>query len=275
MRDWWAVVPRRRSPRPAVGKVFLVGGGPGDPGLLTLRGRECLELADVVVVDRLVNPELLRYARPGAEVIDVGKEAGLPQPSQDAINALLAERARRGEQVVRLKGGDAFVFGRGGEEALYLAERSIPFEVVPGVTSAIAAPACAGIPVTHRGLSSSVLIATGHEDPSKPESALRWQHLAGAADTLVFLMAMGHLQQITDSLINYGRDPQEPAALVRWGSTPRQQTLVSTLGDLPTRAKAAGFGSPAVLVVGPVVSLAGKLGEVAAQAVGAMTEPKW
>lgn len=254
-----------RSVQPAgpTGRVWLVGAGPGDPGLLTLRGRECLEQADVVVVDRLVSPELLRYVRPDAELVDVGKAAGHPHPRQDQINALLAERARRGLRVARLKGGDPFIFGRGGEEARFLTEQGIPVEVVPGVSSAIGVPAGAGIPLTHRGLSSSVLIATGHEDPTKPESALRWRHLARAADTLVFLMPAGRLRQIAQRLLEHGRAPDEPAALIQWGCTPRQRALVARLSELPDRAEAAGFGPPAVLVVGRVVELAEVLGQPA------------
>jgi uroporphyrinogen III methyltransferase/synthase len=178
---------------PASGFVSLIGAGPGHPGLLTLRGAEALAAADVVIYDYLANPALLALARPGAEQIYVGKEAGQHTLSQDDINALLVERAQAGQRVVRLKGGDPFVFGRGGEEALALVQAGIPYEVVPRVTSAVAAPAFAGIPVTHRGLASSLAVITGHEDPLKEESAIDWKRIATGVDTLVFLMGVGNL----------------------------------------------------------------------------------
>lgn len=237
------------------GRVFLIGAGPGDPGLLTLKGKDCLQAADVVVYDRLASDVLLGYAREGAELIYVGKESSHHALPQDKINDLLAERAATGHTVARLKGGDPFIFGRGGEEGEYLRSRGVPFEVVPGVTSAIAGPAYAGIPLTHRGVASSLAIVTGHEDPTKDESALRWDRLATATDTLVFLMGMENLDTIAQKLIEHGRPANTPVALVRWGTTVDQETLVGELGSIAEKAVTAGFGSPAVIVVGEVVRL--------------------
>ncbi|MCI0346348.1 MAG: uroporphyrinogen-III C-methyltransferase, partial [Chloroflexi bacterium] len=242
-----------------VGCVWLVGAGPGDPGLITVRGRECLEQADLVVYDRLAAPELLSWANPTAERVYVGKDPGRHTLSQGEINQLLVERARAGQQVVRLKGGDPFVFGRGGEEALALLGAGIPFEVVPGVTSAVAAPASAGIPVTHRGVASSFAVVTGHEDPSKPDSAIRWAQLAGGVDTLVFLMSVEHVGEIADNLLRAGRHADEPAAVIRWGTTTDQQTVSGTLSRIAQQIEEAGLRPPAVLVVGQVVDLHAKL----------------
>lgn len=238
-----------------IGRVFLIGAGPGDPGLLTLKGKKCLEAADVVVYDRLASDALLSHAKDGAELIYVGKESSRHALSQDKINELLAEKAAAGRVVARLKGGDPFIFGRGGEEAEYLRQRGIPYEVVPGVTSAIAGPAYAGIPLTHRGIASSLAIVTGHEDPAKEESALRWDRLATATDTLVFLMGMENLGTIAEKLIENGRPAATPVALVRWGTTADQETLVGELGTIAEKAAATRFGSPAVIVVGDVVGL--------------------
>jgi uroporphyrinogen III methyltransferase/synthase len=246
------------GPQPE-GVVYLVGAGPGDPGLITLRGVDCLGRADVVVVDRLVDPALRRHAREGAEVLYVGKESSRHTLPQEQINEMLVGLAREGKTVVRLKGGDPFVFGRGGEEAAALAEAGVRFEVVPGVTSAVAAPAYAGIPVTHRGLSSSVAIVTGHEDPAKAESSVDLARLARAADTLVFLMGMGRLKEIAAELVAHGRPPTTPVALVRWGATARQEVLIGSLADIAERAEAQGFGAPVVIVVGEVVRLREKL----------------
>ncbi len=243
----------------ANGLVSLIGAGPGDPGLLTQRGAEALAAADVVVYDYLANPALLALAPPGAERIYVGKMAGCHKLSQDEINALLVERGRAGQRVARLKGGDPFVFGRGGEEALALVEAGVPFEVVPGVTSAVAAPAYAGIPVTHRGLASSFAVVTGHEDPTKEESALDWARLATATDTLVFLMGVGNLPHIVEQLLAHGRPADTPAALVRWGTMPGQQAVGGTLADIVDRVEAAGLKPPAVTVVGPVAGLRDRL----------------
>ena len=239
----------------ASGLVTLIGAGPGDPGLLTLRGAEALASADVVVYDYLANPELLAHARPEAEQIYVGKKAGKHTLSQGEINGLLVDLGRAGRRVARLKGGDPFVFGRGGEEALALVQAGLSFEVVPGVTSAVAAPAYAGIPVTHRGLASSFAVITGHEDPTKDESALDWPRLATGVDTLVFLMGVGNLPQIVEQLVAHGRPADTPVALVRWGTMPEQWTVSGTLADIAEKVKAAGLKPPAVTVVGPVAGL--------------------
>ncbi|QGP93615.1 Siroheme synthase [Neomoorella glycerini] len=239
----------------STGKVYLVGAGPGDAGLLTIKGQECLARADVVVYDRLINPSLLDYAPQGAAKIYVGKAPYRHALRQEEINELLVELARQGKQVVRLKGGDPFVFGRGGEEALALKAAGIPFEVVPGVTAAIAVPAYAGIPVTHRGLASTVAFITGNEDPGKESSAINWEALAGAVDTLVFLMGMANLAPIVSRLLACGRTPATPVALIRWGTRAEQETLVGTLADIEAKAQEAGFSNPAIIVVGQVVSL--------------------
>lgn len=239
----------------AVGKVYLVGAGPGDPGLMTIKGRKLVEQADVVVYDRLVGPRILEYISEHAEKIYVGKAPDHHSVPQEQIEEILIDRARKNSIVVRLKGGDPFVFGRGGEEAEALVAAGIPFEVVPGITSAISAPAYAGIPVTHRGLASSVAIVTGHEDPSKEESAHDWSRLATATDTLVVLMGVGRLATLVDTMIAHGRDPDTPAALIQWGTTPRQRTVVAPLSQLPQAAKEAGIGSPAAFVVGDVAQL--------------------
>jgi uroporphyrinogen III methyltransferase/synthase len=234
------------------GMVYLVGAGPGDPGLITLRGLECLKRADVVVYDRLINRWLLAYAR-RAELIDVGKRPDRHTFPQDEINALLVHKAGQGKIVVRLKGGDPFVFGRGGEEALALAEAGLPFEVVPGVTSAIAAPAYAGIPVTHRNLACSVSIATGHRADFIADPACDWRRLAASSDTLVFLMGVCNLSQIVDELVAYGRSPETPVALVERATRTDQKTVVGTLADIVERA--ADIRPPAAIVIGEVVRL--------------------
>jgi uroporphyrin-III C-methyltransferase len=241
--------------------VFLVGAGPGDPGLLTVRGRDLLSEADAVLYDALVDPRLLGLTAPGCLLADVGKRGSAAakehSTAQDTINTLLVEYGRQYERVVRLKGGDPFVFGRGGEEALALAEAGIPFEVVPGVSSAIAAPAYAGIPVTHRGLASSVTIVTGHEAPGKSsgEATVDWGRLATATDTLVILMAVGKLPVIAAQLIAHGRPAETPAAVVEQGTTPQQRVVAGALATLPALAAEAGIRSPAAIVVGEVVRL--------------------
>jgi uroporphyrinogen III methyltransferase/synthase len=240
---------------PKVGKVYLVGAGPGDPRLITVRGVECLGAAEVVVYDRLASSRLLEHVPAAAERVFVGKGPRQHTMTQEEINALLVERGRAGKVVVRLKGGDPYVFGRGGEEGQALAEAGVPFEVVPGVTSAIAGPAYAGIPVTHRNVASSFAVVTGHEDPTKPGSAIRWDGLANGPDTLVFLMGVEHLDTIVANLRTYGRSAGEPAAAIRWATTPEQQTVVGTLGDIAERVAEAGLRPPAVLVVGQVVGL--------------------
>ncbi len=241
-----------------IGTVYLVGAGPGDPGLLTLRGRALLEAADVVIYDYLANPKLLEWVRPSADKIYVGKKGGTSSPShQDEIHRQMIEAARLGRQVVRLKGGDPFIFGRGGEEAEALVASGIPFEVVPGVTSAIAAPAYAGIPLTHRDRASTVTFVTGHEDPGKDAPLIHWGQPAAASDTLVVLMGMGNLPGIVAQMIAAGRAPETPIALIRWGTHPHQETLVGTLFDIVAQVTAAGFKPPVVMVVGDVVKLRG------------------
>ena len=231
--------------------VSLVGAGPGDPGLLTLRAREVLTQADVVLTDALVSPALLAHC-PQARVVEVGKRGFLPSAQQEDINDLIVREALAGggQRVVRLKGGDPYVFGRGGEEALACRAAGVPFEIVPGVSSAVAAAAYAGIPVTHRGLSRSFAVLTG-TDRHGPAA---YAEIAGV-DTLVFLMGVRHLPQITADLIAAGRDPQTPAAAVQWASTPQQRTVRATLGTLAQRAAEAGLGAPAVTVVGAVAAL--------------------
>lgn len=239
----------------STGKVYLVGAGPGDPGLITVKGLECLQRADVIVYDHLLDSRLLESARPGAERIYVGKTGRHHSMEQEEINRLLVEKAQAGKTVVRLKGGDPFVLGRGGEEAEALVQYGIPFEVVPGVSSAVAVPAYAGIPVTHRRLASSFAVITGHEDPTKEESHIAWDKLASGVDTLVFLMGVGNLAPIVDKLIASGRPPSTPIALIRQGTTPEQQTLVGRLGNIVALAKKNSFQPPAVIVVGEVVNL--------------------
>mgnify|MGYP000502924510 FL=1 len=241
-------------------KVFLIGAGPGDPGLLTLKGRDALAAADVVVYDALANDSLLSHARPDAEKIYVGKVAGNHALPQDQINALLVRKAKEGKVVARLKGGDPYIFGRGGEEAEELVAAGVPFEEVPGISSTIAAPAYAGIPVTHRDFSSSVTIITGHENPDKPGSVHNWKALADSASTLVFVMGMKNLPDIARNLLEAGMDPQTPAALIYRGTTPYQRSLVDTLARLPQAAVDAKFTNPSVILVGKVAGLRDTLG---------------
>ena len=237
------------------GKVYLVGAGPGDPGLITVKGLDCLQRADVVLYDHLLSPRLLDSVRPEAEKIYVGKMSNHHSMKQDEINRLIVEKAQEAEVVVRLKGGDPFVFGRGGEEAEELSKNNIPFEIVPGISSAVAVPAYAGIPVTHRGCASSFAVVTGHEDPSKGKSSIAWDNLTKGTDTLVFLMGVGNLAFIVESLIAHGRHPSTPIALIRQGTTPEQQTIVSTLREIVAQAEEKAFEPPAVIVVGEVVGL--------------------
>jgi uroporphyrinogen III methyltransferase/synthase len=241
------------------GKVYLVGGGPGDPGLITQKGRDCLAQAEVIVYDRLLDEQLLMLAPPEAERIYVGKTAAAHSRSQSEINQLLVEKAREGKTVVRLKGGDPFVFGRGGEEAQTLADNGIPFQIIPGVTTAIAVPAYAGIPVTHRGLASSFAIITGHEDPTKGRSSINWAKLATAVDTLVFLMGVKNLPEIVARLIEHGRPPDTPVAVIKEGTRPEQETVVGHLSDIVDKAAERHLTPPAVIVVGEVVRLRDKL----------------
>ena len=236
--------------------IYLVGSGPGDPGLFTLKGLRCLREADAVVYDRLAPERLLDHARPEAELHYVGKKPGDDQAMiQEEINALLVELGRSGKTVVRLKGGDPYVFGRGGEEALALIEAGLPFEVVPGVTSGIAAPAYAGVPVTHRGLSTSVAFVTGHEDPAKDRSDVDWGKVANGADTLVLYMGVGRLREISAGIVAGGRSPDTPVAVIRWGTVPEQRTVTGTLENIADKVAAAKLGPPAITVVGDVVSL--------------------
>lgn len=237
------------------GTVFLVGAGPGDPGLMTVRALELIERADVILYDRLIPDGALAGSRTDAERIYVGKAPGRVAMAQEEINATLLERAQRGETVVRLKGGDPFVFGRGGEEALALREAGIGFEVVPGVTAGIAASAYAGIPVTHRSHASAVAFITGHEDPDKPETTLDWQALAPFPGTLVFYMSIKQLQSITERLRAAGRAPTEPAAVIERGTWSDQRTVLATLETIAARVTEAGIEPPALTVIGPVAEL--------------------
>ncbi len=241
------------------GTVYLVGAGPGDPGLLTRHGADALARADVVVYDRLADDSMLGLAPSDAELIYVGKQAAVHAVRQGRINELLSEHALQGKCVVRLKGGDPFVFGRGGEEATHLRERGVPCIVVPGVTSAIAAPAYAGIPVTDRRHASSFAVITGHEDPTKPASRLDWHGIANGADTLVFLMGLTNLASICERLVAEGRPADTPAAVVERGTTPGQRVVTATLADLSERVTAAGLHPPALIVVGDVVRLRERL----------------
>ncbi|HOS09535.1 MAG TPA: uroporphyrinogen-III C-methyltransferase [Smithellaceae bacterium] len=236
------------------GKVYIIGAGPGDAGLITLKAVEALLAVDVVVYDNLVNEELLKFAPSQAKFIYAGKKGGDHTLSQDRINELLVKEARAGNTVARLKGGDPFIFGRGGEEAQILAENNIEFEIIPGVTSAIAVPAYAGIPLTHRGFTSTVAFVTGHEDPTKEKSDIDWSALAKIG-TLVFLMGVKNLPQITKELIKNGKAPETPVALIRNGSLPTQQVLVGMLSNIVILAHANDFRPPAILVVGGVVDL--------------------
>ncbi|MBF0468619.1 MAG: uroporphyrinogen-III C-methyltransferase [Desulfamplus sp.] len=241
------------------GKVYLIGAGPGDPGLITVRGMECIKKADVVVYDYLAAPALLKYAKKDAQIIYVGKKGGDHTMSQENINQLLADKGGKGLVVARLKGGDPFIFGRGGEEAETLVEAGIPFEVVPGVTSAVAAPAYAGIPLTHRDYTSSVSLVTGHEDPSKDETNIRWDTLAQSGSTLVFFMGVKNLANIRENLVKNGKSPDTPVALIRWGTTPEQQTVTGVLSDIVEKVAKAKLKPPALIVVGDVVSLREKM----------------
>jgi uroporphyrinogen III methyltransferase/synthase len=246
------------SPDKTAGRVFLVGAGPGDPELITLRALRALQEADVVVFDALANPALLSHVKPGAELIDAGKRAKAHTLTQDQINDLLLDRAKLGKTVVRLKGGDPYIFGRGSEEAIYLHERGAAVEVVPGITSAIAGPAYAGIPVTHRAVATTVTLITGHEDPTKQASQIDYAalaKLAAAGGTLCFYMGMGRLRVITDELHRHGLSLETPAAVVQWGTLPTQRTARATLRELPAAVEKAGLGAPAIIVIGPVTAV--------------------
>jgi uroporphyrinogen III methyltransferase/synthase len=241
------------------GTVYLVGAGPGDPGLLTARALELIARADVILHDRLIPPEAVGGARAGAEVIDVGKVGGGEQVPQEETTRLVVEHALAGRDVVRLKGGDPFVFGRGGEEAQACRAAGVPFEVVPGVTAGVAAPAYAGIPVTQRGVASAVAFVTGHEDPAKPETAIDWPALASFPGTLVFYMGVRQLGRIASELQAGGRDGAEPAAVIERGTLPGQRTVRAPLSEIADAAAAASVHAPAITLVGPVAALADEL----------------
>lgn len=240
-------------------KVYLVGAGPGDPSLITVKGLDCIKAADVIIYDQLANPKLLSYAKPNAELVYVGKIAGDHTLPQEQINQLLVEKAKSGKTVCRLKGGDPFVFGRGGEEAEELVAAGIEFEFVPGITSAIAVPAYAGIPVTHREYTSNFAVITGHEDPTKETSSIQWEKLATSVGTLIFLMGVSNLPLIVEQLLKYGRAKETPVALIRHGTLPKQETLIGTLADISETAKQKKFKPPAIIIVGEVVRLRDKL----------------
>ena len=237
------------------GYVYLVGAGPGDIGLITVKGLECIKKADVIVYDRLANPRLLSYAKPDAKFIYVGKTPDHHTLKQEEINQVLVDEALKNQVVTRLKGGDPYVFGRGGEEGETLRENAVPFEVVPGITSAIAVPSYAGIPVTHRHLTSTFTVITGHEDPLKATSQINWDRLAKDPGTLIFLMGVGHLEQIVQQLTTNGKSANTPIALIRWGTRPEQQVVVGTLATIVDDVKKAGLTSPAIIIVGDVVTM--------------------
>ena len=253
-------MPVRPQRRRGMGRVALVGGGPGDPGLLTVRGRQLLAEADVVVADRLAPRQVLAELDPDVEIIDAGKAPHAHHLSQEQINALLVDRALAGQRVVRLKGGDPFVFGRGGEEALACVRAGVPVTVVPGVTSAVAVPAAAGIPVTHRGITQDFAVISAHLDPSHPGATVDWAALATGPGTLVLLMAVSKLTEVAAELIKRGRDAGTPVAVISDGTTERQQVLVSTLERVAEEAAAQQIQPPAVVVVGEVVGLRDALG---------------
>ncbi|MDE2858247.1 MAG: uroporphyrinogen-III C-methyltransferase [Chloroflexota bacterium] len=238
-----------------LGKVYLVGAGPGDPDLITRKALRLLGEADVVIYDRLIPPQLLWEARPDAELIDAGKEPTKRRLSQETINQVIVDRALKGKSVLRLKGGDPLVFGRGGEEALACHKYGIHFEIVPGISSAYAVPAYAGIPLTHRHLSSCFTVIAGHEDPQKPESGIDYEALAKIGGTIVILMGVKRLTRITRTLIAHGLDDKTPAAIIEWGALPRQRALIGTLSTIAALAREGDFQAPAVTVIGEVVRL--------------------
>jgi uroporphyrinogen III methyltransferase/synthase len=243
----------------SLGKVYLVGAGPGDPGLLTLKARDLIAEAGCVIYDYLVNPEILRHASSRAELIYAGKQPGKCAMRQETINALLVTKVTEHSVVVRLKGGDPFVFGRGGEEALALTSAGVEWEIVPGVSAGMAAAAYAGIPVTHRGMSCSVAFVTGHEDPAKPHSTIGWERLATGVDTLVFFMGMARINEIATQLMRHGRDAATPVAVIRWGTHQHQSTRISALADVAEMVRREQIESPAIIVVGEVVRLRAQL----------------
>ncbi|OEH93126.1 uroporphyrinogen-III C-methyltransferase [Bacillus solimangrovi] len=241
------------------GIVYLVGAGPGDPKLITVYGLECIQTADVIAYDRLVNKELLTHAKPDAELIYCGKLPGKHALIQQEINQLLVEKAKQGLTVTRLKGGDPFVFGRGGEEAEELMKHGIRYEVVPGITAGVAAPAYAGIPVTHREFASSFAIVTAHGRASKGEDHIHWESLAKGIDTIAFYMGIGNLNHICERLIHFGKDPHTPVAVVEWGTTSKQQTVVGNLQSIEEIVQTTEISHPAIVLVGKVVDLKEKI----------------
>jgi uroporphyrin-III C-methyltransferase len=243
----------------AAGKVYLVGAGPGDPKLITVYGLECIQSADVILYDRLVNDRLLEYAKPDAELIFCGKLPGKHIQIQEEIHQLLVEKASKGKTVTRLKGGDPFVFGRGGEEAEVLAAQGIPYEIVPGITAGIAAPAYAGIPVTHRDYASSFAIVTGHSRGDQEKGNLNWPVLANGIDTIAFYMGIGNLNYICTNLIKHGRSPDTPVAIIQWGTTEKQKTITGTLKNIEGEAHKEGITHPAIVLVGDVVGIREKI----------------
>ena len=238
-----------------MGIVYLVGAGPGDYRLISVKACDCIKEADTIVYDRLADDRLLSYAKKNVELIYVGKASSNHTMRQEDINQLLVDKAKEGKTVVRLKGGDPFVFGRGGEEALLLVENKIPFEIVPGITSAISVPAYAGIPVTHRGVATSFAVITGHEDPTKAKSNMKWDKLATGVDTLVFLMGVENLPHITSKLIENGRSADTPAAVIRWGTKLEQEVLITTVGKAAEDVAIKKMKPPAIFIVGDVVNL--------------------
>ena len=243
-----------------IGKVYLVGAGPGDPGLFTLKGKTLLEFADVVVYDALVSPAILAMINPHAEKIDAGKRRGRHSLPQTETTQILIEKAQTNAVVVRLKGGDPFIFGRGGEEMKDLVEANVPVEVVPGITSGIAAPAYCGIPLTHRQYSSSVTFVTGHEAVGKYRPKVNWQAIAQGSETVVIYMGVHNLSTIVAELLRAGKAPETPIALIRWGTRPEQEELIATLATIVSEVEAKGFEAPAIMVIGEVIDLHQTLG---------------
>ena len=241
-----------------IGKVFLVGAGPGDERLITVYGLECIKKADVIVYDRLINKNLLKYKKPSAELIYCGKIPGHHALIQDQIHAIIKQKAYQGKMVIRLKGGDPFVFGRGGEEAELLAKHHIPFEIVPGITSGIAASAYAGIPVTHRDYASSFAIVTGHGRSDQEQNRINWESLTGI-DTVAFYMGVGNLHYICEQLIAHGKEGNTPVAVIQWGTTEEQKTVTGTLITIEQEVQKAAITHPAIILVGQVVQLREKL----------------
>lgn len=240
------------------GKVYLVGAGPGDPDLITIKGLRLIEQADIILYDRLVNPDLLQYAKEGTQLVYCGKLPHYHTMKQETINHFLVKYALKGKIVVRLKGGDPFVFGRGGEEAEECVKHHVPFEIVPGITAGIGAPAYAGIPVTHRGLSKSFAFITGHE-AGDVEAEHQWFHLAKAVDTICVYMGVTHLPTITQKLIQNGKPPETPIALIHWGTRKEQKTITGTLQNIQKRVSEAQISNPSMIIIGEIVGLNQKL----------------